>query len=135
MTAYDQCRRLFFLRYVRRVEWPAPLTDRPGEWEAAIQRGLTFHQLVLQESLGMAVEEGVAKGEDALLNEWWQNWCAHKPQAPVGEVYSEMMLSVPMAGQRLVAKFNGCWSLMAKPGYSTGRRAAKSPSRSIGTVN
>ena len=49
------------------MEWPAPLTDRLGEWEAAIQRGLTFHQLVLEESRGMAGEEVVATGEDASM--------------------------------------------------------------------
>ena len=54
----------------------------------------------------MAVEELVATGEDTSLYEGWQNWCGHKPQAPAGEVYSEMMLSVPVAGQRLVAKFD-----------------------------
>lgn len=56
MTAYDQCGRRFLLRYVWRMEWPA-----------AIQRGLTFHQLVLEESRGMAVEEVVATGEDASM--------------------------------------------------------------------
>ena len=49
------------------MEWPAPLYRRLGEWEAAIQRGLTFYQLVLEESRGMAVEEVVATGEDASM--------------------------------------------------------------------
>lgn len=88
------------------MEWPAPPTDRFGEREAAIERGVTFHQLVLQESLGMAVEEVVANSEDALLKEWWQNWRTLGPEVPAHETHSETINSVPVAGQRLVARFD-----------------------------
>jgi len=45
----------------------APLTDHLSEWEQAIQRGLSFHQLILQESLGLHVEAGIHKRDDRLL--------------------------------------------------------------------
>lgn len=106
LTAFDQCRRRFLLRYVRRMEWPAPLTEKLGEWEQAISRGLLFHQLVLQESLGLDVVELVRKSEDPLLSDWWRNWQAQPPMMPTGEIFSETMLSVPFGAHRLVAKFD-----------------------------
>ena len=126
LTAYEQCRRRFLLRYLRRMEWPAPLTDRLSEWEEAIRRGLAFHQFVLQQSLGMDVETVVQKSDDPLLVTWWQNWCQRLPEAPEGELLSETMLSVPLAGHRLVAKFDRV--LIAADGkvwifdWKTGRR-------------
>lgn len=106
LTAFDQCRRRFLLRYLRRLEWPAPLTDQLNEWEQAIQRGLSFHQLILQESLGMDVETVVQNSDDAMLVAWWANWRGQPPQMPPGEIFSETMLSVPFGTHRLVAKFD-----------------------------
>ncbi|SVD01393.1 uncharacterized protein METZ01_LOCUS354247, partial [marine metagenome] len=39
----------------------APLTDHLSEWEHAIHRGLSFHQLILRESMGLDVEAGIHK--------------------------------------------------------------------------
>ena len=67
LTTFKQCRRRFLLRYLQHMQWPAPLTDHLSEWEQAIQRGLSFHQLILQESLGLHVEAGIYKRDDRLL--------------------------------------------------------------------
>ena len=64
LTAFERCRRQFLLRYVERLAWPAPLTDQLDEWEAAADRGRSFHQFVLQESLGMDVEDAVQRSRD-----------------------------------------------------------------------
>ncbi|MCE2446887.1 MAG: PD-(D/E)XK nuclease family protein [Candidatus Latescibacteria bacterium] len=98
LTAFARCRRQFLL--------PAPLTDQLDEWEAAADRGRAFHQLVLQESLGMDVEDAVQRSRDPLLAAWWRNWREQPPVVPEGAVFGETMLSVPLAGRRLVAKFD-----------------------------
>ena len=67
LTTFMQCRRRFLLRYLQHMQWPAPLTDHLSEWEQAIQRGLSFNQLILQESLGLYVEAGIHKSVDRLL--------------------------------------------------------------------
>ena len=67
LTTVKQCRRRFLLRYLQHMQWPAPLTDHLSEWEQAIQCGLSFHQLILQESMGMHVEAGIHKRDDRLL--------------------------------------------------------------------
>jgi hypothetical protein len=56
---YEQCRRLFWLRYVRELDWPAPVTAKADMWEAALRRGQLFHQLVLQDALGLEVSSTV----------------------------------------------------------------------------
>ena len=106
LTAFARCRRQFLLRYVERLAWPAPLTDQLDEWEAAADRGRAFHQFVLQESLGMDVEDSVQRSRDPLLAAWWRNWREQPPVVPEGAVFGETMLSVPLAGRRLVAKFD-----------------------------
>ncbi|MYA21375.1 MAG: PD-(D/E)XK nuclease family protein [Gemmatimonadetes bacterium] len=106
LTAFVRCRRQFLLRYVERLAWPAPLTDQLDEWEAAADRGRAFHQFVLQESLGMDVEDAVQRSRDPLLAAWWRNWREQPPVVPEGVVFGETMLSVPLAGRRLVAKFD-----------------------------
>ena len=106
LTAFERCRRQFLLRYVERLAWPAPLTDQLGEWEAAADRGRAFHQFALQESLGMDVEDAVQRSCDPLLAAWWRNWREQPPVVPEGAVFGETMLSVPLAGRRLVAKFD-----------------------------
>ena len=74
LTTFARCRRQFLLRYVERLAWPAPLTDQLDEWEAAADRGRAFHQFLLQESLGMDVEDAVQRSRDPLLAAWWRNW-------------------------------------------------------------
>ena len=106
LTAFDRCRRQFLLRYVERLAWPAPLTDQLDKWEAAANRGRAFHQLALQESLGLDVEDAVQRSRDRLLAAWWRNWREQPPMVPAGVVFGETMLSVPLAGRRLVAKFD-----------------------------
>ena len=67
LQTFKQCRRRFLLRYLQHMQWPDLLTNHLSEWEQAIQRGLSFHQLILQESLGLHVETGIHKSDDQLL--------------------------------------------------------------------
>jgi len=103
---YEQCRRLFWLRYVRELDWPAPVTVQADMWEAALWRGQLFHQLVLQDALGLEVSSTVQGSDDPLLQEWWRNYLLHPPEIPQGQAFSEVELSVPLAAYRLVAKFD-----------------------------
>ena len=131
LMAFERCRRQFLLRYVERLAWPAPLTDQLGEWEAAANRGRAFHQLVLQESLGMDVEDAVQRSRDPLLAAWWRNWREQPPIVPEGTMFGETMLSVPLAGRRLVAKFDRV--VLADDGrawifdWKTGRKKPSKP--------
>jgi hypothetical protein len=106
LATFDACRRRFFLRYIRRLEWPAALTIS-DQWEEAILRGKRFHQWVEQEGLGMDVTASVEEEEDALLREWWTNF-REKPPAGIkeGQIFSEIQLTAPLGEFRVLAKFD-----------------------------
>ena len=107
LHAYERCRRRFFLRYVRHLDWPAPLSADATGWEQEIQRGQRFHEWVQQHAIGLDVSNEVAACEDALLQDWWQNFNTSPPKGlPQGLVFSEVAVSVPLPPYRLVAKFD-----------------------------
>ena len=54
----------------------------------------------------MDVEDAVQPSRDPLLAAWWRNWREQPPVVPTGTAFGETMLSVPLAGRRLVAKFD-----------------------------
>ena len=107
LSAFTECHRRFWWRYVRRVEWPAPLTDQLEEWEKAIERGQLFHHWVQQDALGLAVDQWALVHEDELLVQWWKNFRTQPPQGlPTGAVFSEIQLSLPLGSNRVIAKFD-----------------------------
>lgn len=106
LAAFAACRRRFFLRYVRRLPWPAaPQTSDP--WETALERGRRFHEWIQQEALGLEMEEIVAACGDSLLQKWWWNFRHRPPQGiPAGQIFSEVELEAPMGDFRLLARFD-----------------------------
>jgi len=107
LDIFGQCRRRFFLRYVRRMDWPAAVTVAAEHWEEALERGQLFHQIVQQHALGIEVEEMVRQSEDALLRQWWRNYVEQPPTGiPAGEILSEISLVVAVGQYRLLAKFD-----------------------------
>lgn len=105
LAALARCPRRFYLRYVRHLEWPAPLTGSELEWEASLRRGERFHLLVQQHALGLDVE-GTARAGDPVLATWWGRYLAHPPPVPAGRSFTEVELEVPFRGHRLVARFD-----------------------------
>jgi CRISPR/Cas system-associated exonuclease Cas4 (RecB family) len=106
LSAYAQCKRRFFLRYARRLEWPAAMTLEAEAREEAIGRGLLFHHLAHQQAVGVEVEETVRQSGDALLREWWRNFREKPPPLPEGRTLVEVQLSVPLGKARLVARYD-----------------------------
>jgi len=101
----DRCARLFYLRHLRRLDWPAPLTGDDAQWEAAMRRGQLFHLLVQQSWAGIDVEPTVAALDDSQLAHWWRNYRAGAPNSPAGSIsHSEVEIAARLAGHRLIAK-------------------------------
>ena len=103
---YGECKRRFLLRYVKDIDWPAPVTSAADEYEAAIERGQRFHHLVHQDALGLDVSDTVEGSEDAQLKHWWRNYQHRPPALPAGQTFSVIEVSVPLGDCRLVAKFD-----------------------------
>lgn len=93
------CSRRYWLRNVARRPWPAdPL---PPSAEESVLRGTRFHQLMQRHFLGL--ELGPISPD---LQDWWQAWLDHPLALPPGRRLPELTLSVPLAGQRLLARFD-----------------------------
>jgi CRISPR/Cas system-associated exonuclease Cas4 (RecB family) len=119
---YVDCRRRFQLRYLLELAWPAVQTEPAEEQEIYGQQGELFHRLVHQHQLGIPAERltriaeaGDRQRGDGRLSLWWDNYLAldHVPltgqAGPAGlpgQRYSEVTLSAPVGGYRLLAKYD-----------------------------
>jgi hypothetical protein len=94
--------------------WPALVAEPPGAYEEHLQRGAAFHRLVHQSNLGLDHVRLEAMIHDADLGRWWQTYLRRPPlDLPEAVVRSEALLSAPMGGFRLLAKYD---LLAAEPG-------------------
>ncbi len=103
---YVDCPRRFYLRYVRRLAWPALQAEPAREHERHLQQGAAFHRLVHQHILGIPPEELSRGVTDVDLRRWWQNYLDRGPTELPPSLYPEAVLSAPMAGHRLLAKYD-----------------------------
>ena len=90
LSTFYTCRRQFWLHYVRRVRWPAMLTEQMADWELAIERGSLSHRWIHQESVGIDLTDSMRGEEDPILKRWWQNWRVTPPVLPEGVSFSEI---------------------------------------------
>lgn len=103
---YVICKRRFQLRYVLGWTWPAPETDRPAEQEEHIWLGRELHRLIHQHLLGIPVERLSPMVQHPTLERWWHAYLAFIPRMRPLWVLPEVTLSAPLAGQRLIARFD-----------------------------
>lgn len=107
LREYSRCKRLFLLRHVKRIGWPAPTTTEVDAWEADVRRGEFFHHLMHQDALGLDLSSTLEGSDDPLIRQWWQNYSSHPPRGiPEGRTFTEIRLSVPLAGRRLIARYD-----------------------------
>ncbi|MCJ7737403.1 MAG: PD-(D/E)XK nuclease family protein [Anaerolineae bacterium] len=103
---YVDCPRRFLLRYVLRRAWPAPDSVPMMKNEQRMEQGKAFHRLVHQHILGLPVEQLAATVTDPDVLKWWDNYLVSPPAGLPETRFPEMMLSAPVAGRRLVAKYD-----------------------------
>jgi CRISPR/Cas system-associated exonuclease Cas4 (RecB family) len=121
---YADCPRRFQLRYVLDVRWPADHEGPIAEWEARAQLGSAFHRLVHQHTVGIPAEALATTIEAEDLRRWWQAYLSTPPpdlltasnadaDGPCADAnsprvvrLSEIRLSTPLAGYRLVARYD-----------------------------
>ncbi len=103
---YVDCRQRFRLRYVLRRVWPAVEAEPALENERHLQQGAIFHRLIHQHVLGLAPERLASTIADEDLGRWWRNYLAHAPVGAAGSRHPELLLSAPVGGHRLVARYD-----------------------------
>jgi hypothetical protein len=127
---YVDCPRRFQLRYIQRLAWPAVEAEPPLENERHLQQGAAFHRLVHQHVLGLSPERLSSTITDEELGRWWHNYLESALADPSASLYPEVVLSAPVSGHRLVAKYD-LIALMGSSGLgrspSTTLRTGPSP--------
>ncbi len=103
---YVICPRRFQLRYVLRLAWPSSETAKPAEQEEHVQLGRDLHRLIHQHLLGMPVERLSVMIHHSRLQRWWQAYLTFASHLCSMRLLPELTLSVPLAGQRVVARFD-----------------------------
>jgi len=103
---YVDCPRRFQLRYLLCLAWPAEEAEPALENERHLQQGAAFHRLVHQHVLGIAPQRLSSTVADAALRRWWHNYLEGGPADLPPSRYPEVVLSAPVGGYRLVAKYD-----------------------------
>ena len=103
---YVDCPRRFQLRYLLRLAWPAVEAEPALENERHLQQGAAFHRLAHQHTLGIAPERLSSAATGAALRRWWRNYLERGPDDLPAIRYPEIVLSAPVGGYRLVARYD-----------------------------
>jgi CRISPR/Cas system-associated exonuclease Cas4 (RecB family) len=106
LNLFQACPRRFFLRYLRKMDWPSGLSAAEEERENALARGQRFHYLVQQDVLGLAAGHEVEASGDPVLVEWWSNFNSFKREPEADEPFTELELCSPFGDFMVVAKFD-----------------------------
>jgi len=105
---YVDCPRRFHLRHVQRLAWPAIDAEPALENERYLQQGAAFHRLAHQHALGIPADRLVVagNGDDADIRRWWLNYLQSGPADLPAKRYPEVVLSAPLGGYRLLARYD-----------------------------
>jgi len=104
---YEDCPRLFQLRHIQQIAWPAPVVTPNTENEHYTQRGNAFHMMVQQYFLNVPPDSlGKLAKRDPLLFQWWHDFIDYKPDFIGYTQYPEITLSTTIGDHRLVAKYD-----------------------------
>lgn len=103
---YVDCPRRFQLRYIQQLAWPAIRAEPPLESERYLQQGSLFHRLVHQHILGIPAAQLSHQLAGEELSRWWRNYLEHGPSGLPRTRYVEVLLSAPLRGYRLVARYD-----------------------------
>lgn len=117
---YVNCPRLFQLRHLMRLAWPAIIAEPPFDNERFMKQGAAFHRLLQQDLIGVPDERLSGMEMDHELRQWWENYLGAQPD-PEGGLpeglaaelkgsgklcLTEITLSAPLCNYRLVGKFD-----------------------------
>ncbi|HVU12125.1 MAG TPA: PD-(D/E)XK nuclease family protein [Phototrophicaceae bacterium] len=103
---FVDCPRRFYLKYVRQLRYPAPESAPLREFEQQMERGSQFHHLVHQHLVGIPADMLEDTISDDAVGAWWDNYLAYGLADLPPTRLPETILTVPLAGKRLVARFD-----------------------------
>jgi len=106
LQAYEDCPRRFWLAYVEQLPWPAIEASPVQEYEQLMRLGANLHLLIQRAEIGIDAEQ-LAFGLEQPLAGWFDAYLRHRPaDLPSSFVEAERVLTIPLGGYRLAAKFD-----------------------------
>lgn len=113
LNDWETCPRRFAYKYLQRLSYPAPDTDSQLELEQHLERGDQFHHMIHQHLSGVPAEflttladDITNRTDDPTLADWWRDYLTYGLQDVPAQRHAETVLTVPLAGDRLIAKFD-----------------------------
>lgn len=103
---FVDCRFRFYLRYVKKLNWPAVESEPLMLQEIRMELGQHFHLLVQRYFSGIDVPTLTASISSEELLSWWEAFIALELGESVGKKYAEKIVSIPLKGHRLLAKYD-----------------------------
>lgn len=104
---YTDCMRRFYLRYLLRLRYPAPISEPVLEHEKKMARGEQFHRLVHQYFLGIPPDLLSRQINDPTLQGWWENFLMYQPTEDLPRpCLPEHTLWKRYLGYQIVAKYD-----------------------------
>jgi predicted RecB family nuclease len=103
---YVDCPRRFQLRYMQRLAWPAPEAEPLVEHERHMEQGARFHGLVQRHIAGIPADVLSTLAQTEPLKHWWEAYLRTGLDGVPPQRRSEMTLTAPLAGFRLLAKYD-----------------------------
>ena len=107
LQAFEDCPRLFQLRYLKKVSWPVNEQESSKQLDKQLEQGTVFHHWIHQFYRGISPERLVdSSPPESQLARWWRFFLDHRPKLENYLLYPEISLSIPIGSDRLVAKFD-----------------------------
>lgn len=103
---YVTCPRRFALRYIQQQKWPAVESEPARERERHMQQGADFHHMIHQHLSGVPEAVLTPRGSEEPLRRWWAAYLQHGLTGLPAQRHAELVLSAPLAGHRLLAKYD-----------------------------
>lgn len=108
---FSDCRRRFYLRYIRQISWPAAEAEPMIDHEKWMRQGAEFHQMIHQSLLGVPDDMLSKQAGKEPLQSWWTNFLGYKTILPgIGDPKSrhlpEFSLSAHLGKFSIIAKFD-----------------------------
>ncbi len=103
---YVDCHRRFQLKYLLKMEWPAPRTEPILEAEQQMLLGQRFHELMQQSFIGIPIKELEASIDDPILQLWWNNFQDRFGGSFQGQLFPEHILMCKIDGLNFIAKYD-----------------------------
>lgn len=103
---FVDCPRRFYYRYALDLQYPAPQSAPLRDFELHMRQGEQFHRLAQQAILKLPPDALADTIDDDQVYGWWETFLQHGLTDVPEQRHPEITLSVPLAGYRLVAKYD-----------------------------